>query len=509
MRGPSPAGASSRGRPRAALQVRRGATVLLAVERGRRIILVDVDPDAGDRLSRRLVAQGYEVERAADGAAGAEMALASPPAALLADLWMPGVSGIQLTRLLRSEAATADVPVILRGDRDDPRSRFWAERAGAYAFVPKGRFGELVRVLSKCTEHAPDGDGFFFQLAPGNIDIRDRIAQHLDRALFDLAIAAEVRALANAGNVERVFDRLSQFMSQVVGYRWLAVSLEMPRRAALHHHPLCAADAEVEAREVLAIPESVFVSRVEDEDARSEAIDDEETVVHDIPFGDEVIGRLALGGAESTEAARSIASLVARELGGPICIASLVEESQRLASTDLLTGLWNRRAFISTLEPQLERRAGTLALLMLDVDKFKAINDGHGHATGDRVLAEIGALLKRTLRQTDIAARWGGEEIVVALAVPDLASAEVAAERVRAAVQALEVHDDGGSRVPVTTSGGLALLEDGETLDALMSRADRALYAAKAGGRNRIIACPTTHVTEDDVEPLPSRASAA
>ncbi len=479
------------------------------MEHGRRIILVDADPDAGDRLSIRLGAQGFEVERAADGAVGAEMALANPPAALLADLWMPGVSGIQLCRLLRSEAATAEVPVILRGDRDDPRSRFWAERAGAHAFVPKGRFGELVRVLTKATENAPDGDGFFFQLAAGDIDIRDRIAQHLDRALFDLAIAAEVRALANAGSVERVFDRLSQFMSQVVGYRWLAVSLEHPRRAALHHHPLCASVAEAEARKALDIAEGVVVTRVEDEDARSEPIEDEETVVHDIPFGDEVIGRLALGGAESTPAARSIASLVAREIGGSICIASLVEESQRLASVDLLTGLWNRRAFIATIEPLFGRRVGTLALLMLDIDSFKAINDGHGHATGDRVLAALGGLLKRTLRQTDIAARWGGEEIVVALSVPDLESASIAAERVRAAIEELVVYNDAATVVPVTTSGGLALLEEGETLDVLMSRADRALYAAKAGGRNRIIACPSTEVTEDDLEPRPANSAAA
>ncbi len=471
------------------------------VDRARRIILVDADPEGGERLSHRIAAQGFEVERAPDGAAGAEIALANPPSAVVADLWMPGVSGIQLCRLLRSEAATAEVPVILRGDRDDPRSRFWAERAGAHAFVPKGRFGELVRVLAKATDENRDGDGFFFQLPPGNIDIRDRIAQHLDRALFDLAIASEVRALAHAGSVDRLFDRLSQFMSQVVGYRWLAICLPDPRRVALHLHPRSAAQAEAEARVALSLEDGVVLTRVEDEDARAEQIDNEMTVVHGIPFGDRLIGRLALGGAESTDAARSIASLVASELGGPLCIASLVEESQRLASTDLLTGLLNRRAFIAALEPELSRRVGTVALLVLDVDKFKAINDGHGHATGDRVLAALGELLRTMLRKADVAARWGGEELVVALAVPDLASAEIAAERVRAAIEALVVRNDAGAVVPVTASGGLSLLEDDETLDGLMSRADRALYVAKATGRNRIVAAPSSGLTEDDLEP--------
>lgn len=478
------------------------------MDRLRRIILVDADPEGGERLSRRLASQGYDVDRALDGAAAAEMALAEPPAAVVADLWMPGVSGIQLCRLLRSEAATADVPVVLRGDRDDPRSRFWAERAGAHAFVRTGRFGELVRVLSSAIANAPEGDAFFFQLPSGRIDIRDRIAQHLDRALFDLFIAAEVRALANAGSIERLFDRLSQFMSQVVGYRWLAVALETPARVALHHHPQGAQRAEEEARAALGIPANVLVPSVADEDARAVSIDGEVTLAHDIPFGDAVIGRLVLGGAEPTDAARSIAALVARELGGPLCIASLVEESQRLASTDLLTGLLNRRAFIAAIEPILPKRAGALAVLMLDVDRFKAINDGHGHATGDRVLTALGALLKRTLRASDVGARWGGEELVVALTVPDVASAAIAAERVRRAIEDLVVYDDHGAVVPVTASGGIALVEEGESLDAVMSRADRALYAAKAGGRNRIVAVPSTAVTEDDVEPIVTRTAA-
>jgi two-component system cell cycle response regulator len=79
----------------------------------------------------RLSAQGYAVEAAADPGTGADMALASPPAAVVADLWMPSISGVQLCRLLKAEPATMHVPVVLRGDNDDPRSRFWAERAGA------------------------------------------------------------------------------------------------------------------------------------------------------------------------------------------------------------------------------------------------------------------------------------------------------------------------------------------------------------------------------------------
>ena len=146
------------------------------------------------------------VEESADPAAGAHMALSAPPAAVVADLWMPSISGVQLCRLLRSEPATADVPVVLCGDTDEPRHRFWADRAGANAYVPKHRTGDLVRALSRALIAVPAGDGFFFQLGGGTMDVRDRIARHLDEALFDSVIAAEVRALAACGAFDRLFD---------------------------------------------------------------------------------------------------------------------------------------------------------------------------------------------------------------------------------------------------------------------------------------------------------------
>jgi len=127
----------------------------------RRVILIDAHDGTREVLTARLRAQGYEVEPVPDGASGADMALSSPPAAVISDLWLPSISGVQICRLLRSEPATAEVPVILRGERDDPKSRFWAERAGAVAYVAKGRMGDLVRALAKATAAARSGDGFF------------------------------------------------------------------------------------------------------------------------------------------------------------------------------------------------------------------------------------------------------------------------------------------------------------------------------------------------------------
>jgi two-component system, cell cycle response regulator len=455
----------------------------------KRVILIDANEATREVLAARLRAQGYAVEPVPDGASGADLALASPPAAVISDLWLPSISGVQICRLLRSEAATAEVPVILRGERDDPKSRFWAERAGALAYVAKGRMGDLVRALAKATAHARGGDGFFMQLSTETMDIRDRIAQHLDAALFDSVIASEVRALANAGEFDRLFDQLSQVLSQLNAYRWIALSTPGPEHFGLHCHPRGSEQAEAEARAALGLPSTAPLTPVHDEDAVY-LPEPTEPVVCEVRFANSIVGTIALSPSPAdVDDALKLVPLVARELGGALRMVALVEETQRQASLDMLTGLMNRRAFLPLIASEIARAARyklPLSVLLLDVDHFKQVNDRHGHAAGDQVLAAVGHMLKRTLRTTDFAARWGGEEFVVVLTCTDREGGLVVAERTRVAVEELEIQDGSGARIPLSASLGLAMLTGGESVEQLMDRADRAMYAAKYGGRNRV-----------------------
>src|SRR5690606_29965341 len=107
-----------------------------------------------------------------------------------------------------------------------------------------------------------------------------------------------------------------------------------------------------------------------------------------------------------------------------------------------------------------------------------------GHCTGDAVLSALGRLLQSQVRKTDLAARWGGEEFVIALTSSGLEGARCFGERLRAAIEALTIEDEKGSIVSVTASLGIAAHVPGDTLDALVDRADRAMYVAKSGGRN-------------------------
>lgn len=455
-----------------------------------RLILIDSSDATREVLATRLRAQGYQVEAVGDAAAGAELSLSAPPSVVVADLWMPSISGVQICRLLRSEPATADVPVILRGERDDPKSRFWAERAGAAAYVLKGRMGELVRALIRATASPRESDGFFMQLGGGSLGIRDRIAQHLDAALFESVIAAEVRALASAGSFERLFDLFSQLLAQLCPYRWLAVSTSVPARFAIHRHPRLGDVSVEEARQALAIAPGIEPLIIEDEDAL-ESADPDVPVVVSIAFALSVVGTVAFSPAKSAaDDAAVLVPILARELGGPLRMTALIEESQRQASVDSLTGLLNRRAFAANIDVELARCARhgyPLSLMLLDVDHFKTINDRWGHATGDQVLAAIGAMLRRTMRRTDVASRWGGEEFVLAMPSTPLAGGRVAAERVRRDIAALTILDHEGKRIAVSASLGLVELWPGESLSGLVDRADKAMYGAKVGGRNRVV----------------------
>jgi two-component system cell cycle response regulator len=164
-------------------------------------------------------------------------------------------------------------------------------------------------------------------------------------------------------------------------------------------------------------------------------------------------------------------------------------ELEQLARTDVLTGLANRRHADDVLRSTIasaRRHGRALCAVVIDVDRFKAVNDAHGHAAGDAVLREIAVRLTDGLREEDLAARWGGEEFLLLL--PDSPDATVVCERLRAAISGRPINVHGLLELSVSASFGWAPWTGEETGEALVARADVALYAAKAGGRDRVVA---------------------
>lgn len=169
-------------------------------------------------------------------------------------------------------------------------------------------------------------------------------------------------------------------------------------------------------------------------------------------------------------------------------IIDLHEALRTEATRDRLTGLLNRGAILDALQHELHRAAregGATATMLLDIDHFKRVNDTHGHLVGDAVLREIARRVQTTLRPYDRVGRFGGEEFVVLITHGDSGQSELIAERIRSAAASEPVEMPGGAPVPVTVSIGIAIgVGSPDDPDALLAAADRALYRAKANGRN-------------------------
>jgi len=202
---------------------------------------------------------------------------------------------------------------------------------------------------------------------------------------------------------------------------------------------------------------------------------------------------------EDTMIALLVALIVPSLVATPVGIVLLglmhdLEAARRraheLACTDLLTGVLNRRRFIELAAGELERarsQHGHCAIVLLDIDYFKDINDRHGHHAGDKVLKSVARACIVSLREEDHFARWGGEEFVACLPALDPAAARTLAERLRIAVREAGAHHD-GQVLKVTVSIGVSSLETTlHAFDEMMVHADRAMYQAKVGGRDAVV----------------------
>jgi diguanylate cyclase (GGDEF)-like protein len=193
------------------------------------------------------------------------------------------------------------------------------------------------------------------------------------------------------------------------------------------------------------------------------------------------------------ESEKELFNYLASQAAVSIENVDLHETVQRQAVTDELTGLFNHRRFQEVIDMEVERarRFGTgLGLIMFDIDNFKSVNDTYGHLQGDLVLREVARVLRDSAREIDEPARYGGEEMAVALPQTDLEGAFQFAERLRKRIEDLDIHlVDGDGHISVTASFGAAALPESADADkdALVAAADQALYRAKRMGKNRVV----------------------
>lgn len=478
---------------------------------GPRALVVDDSPTGRAVAARVLTAAGFLVETAASGEEAFERCLAEVFDLVVSDLQMGAVSGSQLCRLLHSDPSTADMPVILLTSADDPRSRFWGRASGALAHVSKNDLhsrlvDEARRVVGIAPRRQEPAAGGEVPAAPV-----ERLARLLDELLFESTLAAEIRQLVSSASEPRRFCRgLLELVAEVAGCDYLAVRLAGTGGDVMAVHARGPwPDDDREGCRVLGCDDPTAAGL---EVLRGPSSATGPVIVSDVLRLDLGTGGVVAGGIMAA-AARGRIAVADRELLGMVAVeaavltrtVTLLEETRRLATTDALTGIANRRRILEVLDDEIQRARrydGTLSVLVADVDRFKRINDRWGHTAGDAALVAVARCLDEQLRRVDRVGRWGGEEFLVVLPQTAETGALQASERLRACVAGIRL--DEIPAVRLTVSIGVATLLPDEDADRLVARADDAMFAAKRGGRNRVeVAVGAEDRRPSDPAPIP------
>ncbi len=460
----------------------------------RRVLVVD-DSETLLKVATALLEEaGWAVECAKDAETGAAMAFASHPDAVVSDLWMPGLNGLMLCRMLHEDEETKHVPVILLSASADRRSRFWAKQSGARDFLKKEDIRALPALLDRfvpepTTPRAPleksTSSGIISAVKSGSV--ARRLGTLLDRALFDSVFAREVQSLAlRADTFPKLFAGLADLIGEVLPFKWMALVVYRGRGVP---------ELSDAPDEVLAELRRILGSSLHGTMVSLGTAEGPHSVVTHRPIvdGGEALGRLVVCLPEKTATAAEVAlvDLVARTLFLPLRLVGLLVETNYMACTDVMTGLFNRRHGALVLDQAIaaaKRSGAPLSIALLDIDHFKRINDVHGHPVGDEAIRHVSELLALTARKSDIVARWGGEEFLAIFPGTAEPGHRIAGERYRMRIAQTPLvvpSPEGDKTIPISISLGVAQLA-GEASEDLLARADRALYRAKERGRNRV-----------------------
>jgi len=472
-----------------------------------RILVVDDIPANVRLLEAKLMAEYFEVLTASDGLSALEVANAQAPDLILLDVMMPGMDGFEVAERLRAEPKTRHIPIVMVTALTDTADRVRGLEAGADDFLSKpvndialfARVRSLARLKVMMDElrvrHATTGEMDIVGELPQDGEEDAVNGQILMVESEDLLAGKLTKFLTEAGHrIRRVTNGAEALeLSGEPGLDLIMVSLSLAGEDGLR---LC----------------SQF--RTQDQ-------------TRHIPI------LLILDEADLTQLAKGLDLGVTDYLIRPIDqnellartrtqirrhryhdkLHRMLDNSVSLAYTDALTGIYNRRYMDAHLDRKIREIDTTqkpVSVMMLDIDHFKRVNDSYGHASGDEVLKAVAHRVSGGVRDFDLLARYGGEEFVVIMPSTPADLSLMVAERLCRNI-AGESFEISGSDTPIdiTTSIGVATTTDAsETAEALVARADTALYQAKNGGRNQVRSAETPDAAET-VTPVAAVAGVA
>ena len=480
----------------------------------KKVLIADDSPVVLSALESLLGGAGFTVVKARDGLEALEKAYSEDVSLAVLDVTMPRMTGYQACRLLKTEPATRDLPVILLTSRDQAGDRFWGLETGADYYVTKdaepGRLLELVKSILAAEPAAARAKGAAEKAPPrSSLDVLSRVNELLDRRLYQATILSQIGRVARSlVQFDETFTSVMDLVAQVVDFTvgGMAFVEEESLQVLLTLHRPASAEVveEAKARVLQAVgaqhsgrpfPKAetrLFPPRGGGSGGSPEAAL-HGFVSFPIATNGRLSGLLALGGRNVSKLdadTQAFLAQVANQAHIVVENSRLVERLRDLAIRDSLTELYTHRHAMDLLNNEfgrVGRYAAGVSLLMLDLDEFKRVNDEHGHPAGDAVLKEMARVLQETLRTVDSVGRYGGEEFVIILPQTSPEQAKATGERIRRKV-ASHVFWVGAKPLSVTVSVGVASYPTPsvDSAESLVREADRALYRAKEAGRNRV-----------------------
>lgn len=449
-----------------------------------RVLVVDDVLANVKLLEARLTAEYFEVVTAMSGQEALDVCARAQCDIVLLDIMMPGMDGFEVCRRLKADPATHHIPIVIITALDQPSDRVKGLEAGADDFLtkPVSDIALLARVRS-LTRLKMMTDELRMRAVSGHqVGLAGVAADSiLDNGLNGRVLVVDDRA----ASYERIQTALRDnhkvdvetspqealFRAAETEYDLMIVSLGFADFDALR---LCSQARSLERTRNLPL---LLIADHEDT-AR---------VLRGLDLG---VNDYLVRPIDRNELVARVMTQVRRKRYADR-LRTNVQQSMELALTDSLTGLYNRRYMETHLETLIEKASSTerpLALVMIDIDHFKPINDTYGHDAGDEVLRQFAGRLQASVRGIDLACRYGGEEFVVVMPDADLSVARAVGERLRRNISADPFPvSKGAKKLDVTISVGIAMRRDGDGADTILKRADEALYQAKRDGRNRVV----------------------
>lgn len=447
-----------------------------------RILVVDDVPANTRLLEAKLGAEYYQVTSAHSGIEALHHAGAWQPDLILLDVMMPEIDGFETCRRLKEDARTRHIPVVMVTALSEAEERLRGLEAGADDFLTKpvdydtllARVKSLVRLKRLLDEWRVRGEtaralglGGDQYGPPSVAGARALIIDDFEASILGMqdALSHEGILAARATNEAEAVQ-----LTQAISFDLIILSL-----ALTNEDPLRLASRLRAAERTQNIP----LLLVADPDQKNRMLRG-----FDIGANDWVIRPI-----DENELRARARNQIRRKIYQDRLRADL-GHALEMALTDPLTGFYNQRYLMRHLRGQLESNpAQSIAVMMVDVDHFKSVNDRWGHPVGDQALRTIAEALRRRIRVFDSIARYGGEEFAVVMPGASVEDARAAAERLRTAIADMQFFPEPGLQHQLTVSIGVACMENCANCSAerLLHAADQALYRAKREGRNRVV----------------------